>query len=220
MLKRLVILGAPGAGKGTQAQRLATDFSWTHISTGDMLREAMKADGPLGKDVKAYVEKGDLVPDDMMVELVSRRLSQKDCNNGFILDGFPRTVNQAEKLDEVLEELKMVLDGTISIDVPEDEIVRRLSQRFVCEKCGKIIMGEEVKTHGQECPFCKGTLSRRRDDEPETIRYRLEVYNKRTYSLIQYYRNRNFLLKVDGVGSVNDIYQRILSVLKISLGKS
>ena len=220
MLKRLVILGAPGAGKGTQAKRLATDFNWTHISTGDMLREAMKVNGPIGRNVKEYVEKGDLVPDHMMIEIVSRRLSQEDCNNGFILDGFPRTVKQAEKLDEVLEELRMALDGTISIDVPEDEIVRRLSQRFICEKCGKIIMGEEVETHGQECLFCKGTLSRRRDDEPETIRYRLEVYKKRTYSLIQYYRNRNFLLKVDGVGSVNDIYKRILSVLRVSPEKS
>jgi adenylate kinase len=214
LAKRWVILGAPGVGKGTQAKRLAREHDIAHISTGDMLREAVKEGTELGLKARVYMDRGDLVPDDLMVDLVSRRIENPDCEEGFILDGFPRTVIQAEKLDDVLINKTMELTRVISIQVPDEEIIQRLSMRFVCSSCGKIITGEQ-----KTCPLCGGELVRRSDDEPETIRHRLEVYQEKTASLIEYYEKKALLLNVDGVGQIEDVYQRILSALNQSPGK-
>ena len=217
VVKRLIILGPPGVGKGTQAKKLEKDFGWVHISTGDMLREAVSNGTSLGKQVKTIMGKGDLVPDNIMLEVVKDRLKQKDCLNGFILDGFPRTIPQAEALNNLLKEGDVFLDGLISINVSTDEIIRRLSQRLVCDKCGYVSTIQEGKVEGDTCSRCGGTLVRRDDDEPATIRRRLEVYEKQTRSLIQYYREKGILLEVNGIGSIDEVYSRILNALGVSL---
>ncbi len=204
------MLGAPGVGKGTQAQRIAEKYNWAHISTGDMLREEVSAGSDLGKQAKTYMEKGELVPDDLIVAMVKVRIAREDCQQGFILDGFPRTVIQAEKLDALLSDMNISLDDVISIDVDEEEIVARLSNRFVCEEEGKV-----VAVSGQDkCPDCGGKLIRRKDDEPETVRNRLKVYSNQTMPLIRYYEGRGLLRSVDGMGDINTIFNRIVAVLE------
>lgn len=216
MIKRLILLGAPGVGKGTQAKKLAEDFGWIHISTGDMLREAMQDETALGQRVKVYVEKGNLVPDDLMVELIVDRLGKDDCRHGFLLDGFPRTVPQAEKLDRYLRDLKLNLDGVVSIEISDEEIVRRLSRRYVCSDCGHIIIGDNNRAPEMDCPLCKGRIIRRQDDEPDTIRHRLKVYRENTQSLIEYYQNQDLYVRIDGVGLIDAVYGRILVALGIN----
>ena len=214
MAKRLVILGAPGVGKGTQAKIIEADYGWQHVSTGDMLREAMKNETSLGEKVKQFVETGDLVPDNLIVEMVGEYLGQKDQKEGFILDGFPRTVLQAEQLDGLLVNLNLALDGVISIDVPDEEIINRLSKRYLCETCGPVIINTKNGDHQPLCPNCKGKINRRKDDEPETVRHRLKIYNERTRSLINYYEGRKLLMHVDGIGTVDEIYKRVVSALE------
>lgn len=210
MKKNIIMLGAPGVGKGTQAQRIAEKYSWAHISTGDMLREEVGAGSDLGKEAKSYMEKGELVPDDLIVAMVKVRIAKDDCNQGFILDGFPRTVIQAEKLDALLEESNIDLNDVISIDVDEDEIVTRLSNRFVCEDEKKVV----VDTSQGKCPDCGGKLVRRKDDEPETVRNRLKVYTDQTMPLIRYYEGRGLLRSVDGMGDIEVVYNRIVEKLE------
>jgi len=217
--KRLIILGPPGVGKGTQAKKLEKDFGWVHVSTGDMLREAVSNGTPLGVQVKVIMERGDLVPDDIMLEVVKDRLRHDDCLNGFILDGFPRTIPQAEALDKLLKEENIFIDGLISINVPDDEIIKRLSQRLICNNCGYVSTINDGKQPGDMCPRCGGTLMRREDDEPTTIKRRLEVYEKQTRSLIQYYREKGILFEIDGTGSIDEVYGRILNALGMSLGQ-
>lgn len=213
-IERIIILGAPGVGKGTQAKRLAAEFGWAHISTGDMLRDAVRVGTQLGLKAKVFMENGDLVPDDLIVDLMRDRLSQADCSKGFILDGFPRTVIQAEKLGSLLITLNLRLDGVVSIRVPEEEIVKRLSQRFVCGTCHFVMTATEDAE--LVCPSCGGRVERRKDDEPETVRRRLQVYEDQTRPLIQHYRSRHLLREVDGIGSMNEVYRRILASLGIS----
>ncbi len=210
LIKRFIILGAPGVGKGTQAKRLASHFGWVHISTGDMLREAIHEGSELGERVSSFVEKGDLVPDDLMGELISQRVTRADCRNGFILDGFPRTITQAEQLDLVMEGQDIILDGVLFIEVEDDEIIRRLSRRFLCGECGSIVIADNENQH---CPECGGTITRRPDDDPETIRHRLSVYRRKTEPLVEYYRQQDMLFEIDGSGSVDEIFQRILYVM-------
>jgi adenylate kinase len=212
-VRNIIILGAPGVGKGTQAKRLKEQYGWAHLSTGDMLREAVRMGTQTGQRAKAIMEKGELVPDALIVEMISERLTQPDCRKGFILDGFPRTVVQAEKLDEILNKLKMNLDGVVSIDVPNDEIVNRLSQRLVCEKLGHLADTGNRLNRGDACPVCGSPLIRRKDDEPETIRRRLEVYDEQTRSLIRYYEGRKLLRLVSGLGSLDEVYGRMCTIL-------
>lgn len=205
-------------GKGTQAERLEKDFDWIHVSTGDMLREAVEEGSLLGQRVQAYMERGDLVPDDLMVETVQDRLGREDCRRGFVLDGFPRTVSQAESLDAILAGWRERLDGVVSITASDEEIVSRLSKRFVCSGCGHILMGDG-SGEGEVCPVCGGRVVHRDDDEPETIRHRLAVYESRTRPLLDYYGGRSLLREVDGVGTVEDVYERVLSALALSRGE-
>lgn len=212
-VKRMVFLGAPGVGKGTQAQVIAERNGWIHLSTGDMLRENVRNETALGKEAKGYMDKGELVPDDLIVAMVGERLKKSDCDAGFILDGFPRTVVQAEKLDALLDQLAIKLDEVICIDVAEEEIVKRLSNRFVCEKSGKVV----IPTTAGQCPEpgCDGQLVRRKDDEPETVRNRLAVYNKLTAPLISYYQGKGVLKTVDGLGAIDDVLGRITKAINV-----
>jgi len=212
--KRLILLGAPGVGKGTQAKRLKKEFQWAHISTGDMLREAVKDKTSLGMKAKSFMEKGDLVPDDLIIQLVGERLNRNDCQPGFMLDGFPRTVIQAEKLDELLESINEKIDDVVSIEVENKIIINRLSKRLVCDQCGKVADPDRALQADGSCPYCEGNLIRRKDDEPETVKRRLEVYENRTRSLIQYYQGRGLLRKVDGLGNLDEVYQRICVALE------
>jgi len=211
--KRLILLGAPGVGKGTQAIRLAESMKWAHISTGDMLRDNVRSSTPLGLQAKFFMDKGELVPDELIIRMVSERLSRPDCKAGFILDGFPRTVTQAEKLDEVLSHLGVKLDSVVSIEVPAETIVERLSQRLVCQQCGYVVQKNGGLKIADRCPRCPGSIIRRKDDEPDTVRRRLQVYEEQTRSLIRYYEGRKLLVPVPGTGSVEDISRRILADL-------
>ena len=218
--KRIIILGAPGVGKGTQAKGLQAEFGWPHISTGDMLRDAVRGGTELGNKAKQYMEKGELVSDDLIVQMVGERLGKGDCGIGFILDGFPRTVVQAEKLNQLLSKLRLSVDAVISVDVPKEEIVERLSQRLVCEKQSHVLTGDPAKKPGDPCPTCQSPLIRRKDDEPEIIRRRLEVYEDQTRSLIKYYEGRKLLKSVNGQGSYERIFERILAALNIASMKA
>jgi adenylate kinase len=217
LITRLVILGAPGVGKGTQAKLLAEKNGWAHISTGDILRKAIKDDSPLGNRVKAYVEQGDLVPDELIIELVDRRLGDPDCAQGFILDGFPRTVVQAQALTPVLTGYHFTLDAVLSIEVSDEEIVDRLSRRFICESCGA--MEESSGPCCASCSKCGGVLVRRKDDEPETVRHRLQVYRDQTSALIAYYKGKGLLLEVDGTGSIENVSRRVFAVIQSDVGR-
>lgn len=213
--KRIIMLGAPGVGKGTQAKNLQARFGWAHISTGDMLRDAVRGGTELGKKAGQFMEKGELVPDTLIIEMVGERLGRPDCGAGFILDGFPRTVVQAEKLNELLSKIGLSLDAVVSVDVSKEEIVSRLSQRLVCEGHSHVLDGDPSKKPGDPCPTCESPLIRRKDDEPATIRRRLEVYDEQTRSLIKYYEGRKLLRSVDGLGAPEAIFGRILSALEI-----
>ncbi|OIO39503.1 MAG: adenylate kinase [Candidatus Omnitrophica bacterium CG1_02_49_16] len=196
---RLVLLGPPGAGKGTQAQVLSEDLKAPHISTGDMLREALKAATPLGLKAKQYMEKGALVPDEVVIALVSDRLSGADAKNGFILDGFPRTPEQAESLDEKLIKLKMPLEVVLYFKTSPAVVVHRLSGRRVCSQCGKNYHLTNFKPKvGGVCDVCGGRLFQRPDDKEETIDHRLKVYAKQTKPLIEYYDRKNILCEISG----------------------
>jgi adenylate kinase len=216
--KKLIILGAPGVGKGTQAENLQNAFDWVHISTGDMLRNNVREGTELGKKAKTYMEKGDLVPDDLIVQMVGERLNQDDCKKGFILDGFPRTVVQAEKLNEMLSRMHLGIDAVISVNVPKEDIVKRLSTRLVCQTSSHVLNGDEGKKPGDLCPICKSPLIRRKDDEPETVRRRLDVYEEQTRSLIKYYEGQKLLQSVDGLGHHETIFRRICEALGVPSG--
>ena len=196
---RIVLLGPPGAGKGTQAQVLSKDLNVPHISTGDMLREALKAASPLGLKAKAYMEKGALVPDEVVIGLVSERLARADAKKGFILDGFPRTAEQAVSLDQGLRKLEMPLDMVLYFKTSLVVVIRRLSGRRVCSQCGKNyhLTNFKPKVEGL-CDVCGAKLFQRPDDREETIENRLEVYERQTAPLIEYYKKKKALVEVSG----------------------
>ena len=198
---KIVLLGAPGAGKGTQAQKLVEDFGVAHISTGDLLRAAVKAQSELGIKAKEYMDAGKLVPDDLVIGLVKERLAEDDAKIGFILDGFPRNTAQATVLDAELAEMGVALDGALLVDVAFDVIVNRLSSRRTCRACG-YTAGPTVAV----CPRCGGEVYQRDDDKPETIQKRLDTYQAQTEPLIEYYGGKGILIKVDGDRPVDEVY--------------
>ncbi len=205
----IVLLGAPGAGKGTQAQKLVADYQLAHISTGDLLRAAVKAQSELGVAAKGYMDAGKLVPDDLVVNLVLERLEQDDCKqHGFILDGFPRNTAQAEVLDKALDGKGIKLDAALLVDVEAQVIVDRLSSRRTCKECG--YTGTAADT---TCPRCSGEMYQRDDDKPETIKNRLDVYAENTAPLVDYYADKSLLKKVDGDCPVDEVYADVKVLL-------
>jgi adenylate kinase len=205
---RIVLLGAPGSGKGTMAQKLTTQLSIPQISTGDIFRQNLKEETPLGLQIKDIMAKGMLVPDEITIEIVKDRLAKPDCANGYILDGFPRSIVQAEALDGF-----QTIDCAINLEVDNEAIVKRLSGRRFCPDCNGTF---HVSTLADEhiCPACKGNLIVREDDKEHTVRNRLDVYAKTTLPLVDYYANQGKLVTVDGNGSIDVVYGRILSALK------
>ena len=211
---RVVLLGPPGAGKGTQAKLLRDRFEACQISTGDILRKAVADKTPLGREAERYLNRGELVPDDVIVRLVGERLKQSDCAKGFVLDGFPRTLPQAQSLEGILKEMALPLDGVLSIQVPHDVIVQRLAGRRNCQNCGALYhVNFDPPRNGETCDRCDGRLQQREDDREETITTRLRVYESQTAPLASYYRERGNLREINGVGKVEDIQQRIVEVL-------
>ena len=211
---RLVLLGAPGAGKGTQAKKLIEKYGIPQISTGDLLRAAVAAGSPLGKEAKSFMDKGELVPDRVVLGMVEERLKQDDCRKGYILDGFPRNTAQAEALDKMLGSLGMSLSAALSVDVPFDDLMKRLTGRRTCKACGQMynIYSNPPKTEGK-CDKCAGELFQRDDDKEETIKKRLEVYNAQTSPLMDYYGKKGILSSVNGTGSIDDIFKAVCSSL-------
>ncbi|KLU59724.1 adenylate kinase [Peptococcaceae bacterium CEB3] len=211
---RTILMGPPGAGKGTQAAVLVDRFHIPHISTGDMFRAAMKAGTPLGLKAKEYMEAGALVPDDVTIGIVAERLSEEDCANGFLLDGFPRTVAQADALGKILAKLGIRLDGVLNLRVDEEKLLARLTGRRVCRKCGATYH-TVFNPPAQEgvCNECGGELYQRADDTLETAKNRLAVYNAQTEPLIQYYRNLGLLKEVEGDQEIDMVLQNILVAL-------
>ncbi len=210
----LILLGAPGVGKGTQGALISKEYNIPQISTGDILRNEVKNKTELGKKAKVYMDKGELVPDDVIIGMMENRIKQDDCKNGFILDGFPRTVAQAEAFDEMLKKNGLELDKVLLIDVPEEEIIERLTGRRVCPSCGAVyhIKNNPPKKEGI-CDQCGSELVQRDDDKEEVVRNRLEVYKKNTMPLINYYTKTSKLVKIDGTGEINEIFERIKKVL-------
>ena len=204
----IVLLGAPGAGKGTQAQKLVEEFGVAHISTGDLLRAAVKAGTKLGVKAKSYMDNGQLVPDKLVVDLVTERLDADDAQKGFILDGFPRNTAQAVTLDSALAEMGRSLDAALLVDVKPDVIVKRLSSRRTCKECGYT-----APAGVDSCPSCGGEMYQRDDDKPETIQKRLDVYENQTAPLVEYYRGKELLKSVDGGRPVDEVYADVKELL-------
>ena len=204
---RLVLVGPPGAGKGTQAQFLAAHYSIPHISTGDIFRANLKAGTPLGLQAKGFMDKGELVPDSVTNEMVKDRLTHDDVANGFLFDGFPRNVAQAEVLRAILAEKKTPLHAVLEFSLANEEIVARLSSRRTCKECGQPSVGQE------KCPQCGGDVYQREDDKAEVIARRLEVYQEQTAPIVSFYRNEGLLITVGALGSVEDITAHAISAL-------
>jgi adenylate kinase len=211
---RIVLLGAPGAGKGTQAKKLIEKYGMPQISTGDLLRAAVGAGTPLGKEAKSYMDKGDLVPDSVVLGMVAERLKQDDCKKGYILDGFPRNTAQAEALDKMLASLNMQLTAALSVDVPFDDLMKRLTGRRTCKACGQMY-NIYFKPPAKEgvCDKCSGELFQRDDDKEATIKKRLEVYNAQTAPLFDYYGKKGIVKSVSGTGSIDDIFKKVTEAL-------
>jgi adenylate kinase len=210
---RLIFLGPPGAGKGTQARELAREWSVPQIATGEMLREAVAAGTPLGREAKRIMETGALVPDDVMVGLIAERLRQPDAGGGFILDGFPRTIAQAEALDRLLKDLEQGLDAVVYFQVAEPELLRRLTGRRLCRQCQTAFhMVSAPPQREGVCDRCGGELYQRDDDSETTVRHRLQVYERQTAPLLDYYRDRDLLAPIQGEGTVDAIRDTIRRV--------
>lgn len=211
---RLVLLGAPGAGKGTQAKKLIEKYGIPQISTGDILRQAVANGTPLGKEAKSYMDKGELVPDSVVLGLVEERLKQNDTGKGYILDGFPRNTAQAGALDTILKNLGKPLTAAVSVDVPLEDLMKRLTGRRTCKSCGQMynVYFNSPKKEGV-CDKCGGELYQRDDDKEATIRKRLEVYEAQTAPLADYYSKMGILKSVNGTGSIDDIFNKLTKAI-------
>jgi len=208
------MLGAPGAGKGTQAKRLAEKFTIPHISTGDIFRANIKNGTELGKKAKGYMDQGLLVPDELVVDLVVDRIKQADCENGYILDGFPRTIPQAEALDAALKAISEKVDFAVNVEVPDSDILSRMSGRRACLNCGATYHVVTIPTKVEGiCDTCGSEIVLREDDKPETVLKRLEIYHDQTQPLIDYYTNQGILKEVDGRKNMIETFEDILKVL-------
>lgn len=213
----LILLGPPGAGKGTQAQMIVERYHIPQISTGDILRAAVKEGTPLGKKAKVFMDQGQLVPDEVVIGIIDERLKALDCDPGFILDGFPRTIAQAEALQPILTKIGKSIDHVINIEVNSEELVRRLTGRRTCKNCGAMfhLLFHPSKREGI-CDRCGGTLYQREDDKEETIRTRLKEYERQTAPLIEYYRRKSTLRSIQGVGGTDQIFEQIVRVLDVT----
>jgi adenylate kinase len=211
---RIVLFGPPGVGKGTQAKLLVEEFQSLHISTGDLLREAVKNKTPLGLEAKKYMDGGNLVPDEIMIGLLEEVLQTDQAKCNFILDGFPRTVAQAKALDAMFERMNITLDGVISLRSEHEEVIRRLGNRLICRECGRIYNRERLKEgESKRCRVCGGELYQREDDKPETVKHRLEVYLKQTKPLKEFYRKSNRFHQIDGMKQIGYVHKQILDIL-------
>lgn len=211
---KIIMLGAPGAGKGTQAKMIAEKYGIPHVSTGDIFRANIKNGTELGKEAKGYMDAGKLVPDELTVKILLDRVAQDDCKNGYVLDGFPRTIPQANVLKEALAKQNDKIDYAINVDVPDENIVRRMSGRRACVTCGATYHIEHVppKTEGI-CDKCGSALILRDDDKPDTVLNRLKVYHDQTQPLIDFYKNEGILKEVDGTIDVKDVFESIVKIL-------
>jgi adenylate kinase len=210
----LLIFGAPGSGKGTQAGFLHEHFNIPQIATGDILRAEVRAGSEIGTKAKEILERGDLVPDDVMIEMIKTRLQEPDCRNGFLLDGFPRTVPQARALDELMGELRRKLRRVLYLRVPDEELVKRLAGRLVCPKCNRTYHPTfNPPAEGNRCPYDGAELYQRDDDREETARRRIRVYLESTVPVLNFYRERSLVSEVDGEGSIDDIKARIMKAV-------
>ena len=212
---RTILLGPPGAGKGTQAVKIVEKYNIPHISTGDIFRENIKNETELGNRAKAYMDRGELVPDELVVEIATDRLTKDDCKNGFLLDGFPRTIFQAEKLDEFLAQRGEKIDKVINIDVEKDALVKRITGRRVCKSCGASyhVVNIPPKKDGV-CDLCNGELIQRADDTEETVLNRIDVYNKQTKPLVDYYDKAGVIINIDGNKDLDDVLADIIKGLE------
>ena len=212
---RIILFGPPGSGKGTQAKLLAEKFHVPHISTGDLLREAVAKRSPLGLKAKEYLDAGALVPDDVMIGLIREVITAGAAEGGFILDGFPRTIPQAEELDRLFEDVGISLDGVISLRVDHDEVIRRLTDRRVCRSCGRIFNSSQLEQgDSAKCPVCGGELYQRSDDVPPTARRRLDVYLHDTKPLKDFYRRTGRFTQIDGMLGISKVQEEIVAILR------
>ena len=212
---KIIMLGAPGAGKGTQAKLIAEKYGIPHISTGDIFRANIKEGTPLGKEAKEYMDKGQLVPDELTVRILLDRVSRDDCKDGYVLDGFPRTIPQAQVLDNEVAKMDDKIDFAIDVEVPDEDIIRRMGGRRACPKCGSTYHIEHIPPKKEGiCDECGSELVLRDDDKPETVKSRLEVYHKQTQPLIDHYSKMNILRTVDGTQDMNDVFANIVRLLE------
>lgn len=212
---KVIMLGAPGAGKGTQAKKIANRYKVPHISTGDIFRANIKNGTVLGNKAKVFIDQGFLVPDELVVDLVVDRIKQEDCQNGYVFDGFPRTIPQAEALDNALKAINEKVDYAINVEVPDENIVNRMSGRRACINCGATYHLVHIPTKEEGiCDVCGNELVLRDDDKPETVLKRLNVYHEQTHPLIEYYHAKGILVEVDGTKDMAEVYDAIIEVLE------
>ena len=210
----IILMGLPGAGKGTQASEIVKKFPIPHISTGDMFRKAIKDETDLGKEAKSYMDRGELVPDEVTVGIVKERISEDDAKKGFLLDGFPRTIDQAESLSQIMSELDREIDAVINIEVPEEELMNRLTGRRICEKCGTTyhLVFNPPKVDCI-CDIDGGKLYQREDDNPETVSNRLSVNVKQSKPILEYYNNKGVLKNIDGSKDIDEVTNDVIDIL-------
>lgn len=213
---QLILFGAPGVGKGTQAKLISSKLNIPHISTGDILRQSVKDKTELGKKAQEIMNKGDLVPDDIMIGIIQERLHKPDCTKGFILDGFPRTVKQAIALDKLLKEMNIKNVSVVNLTADDNELVKRIGNRRACKNCGQIFVLKDIEGKSN-CPNCnaKDSFYLRDDDKEEVVRNRLNVFRKNTEPVLEYYRKQKDIISIDGLGSINEVNKKVLEKLKL-----